>query len=134
RPNGSTCRQCRKATGALFALSSQALRLRLRQASSRDPAALASSLPRDSSGSKAWRVHHQHRDHAAKKNEQHNCQPDNNSVANRVAFLSLTPERRRVGKIGSFCVWDHWPSHVDDGFWHSSCNLTDNLAFGRVIL
>ena len=45
-------------------------------------------------------MHHQHRDHAPKKHEQHNCQADKNPIANRVILLRLVPERRRIGKIG----------------------------------
>jgi hypothetical protein len=54
-------------------------------------------LPRNSS--KAWRLHHQHRDHAYEKDEQHNCQTNKNSITNRVNLLCLTPEWRRMAKI-----------------------------------
>src|SRR4029450_12732875 len=55
--------------------------------------------PREIS-SKAWRVHHQHRDHASEKYKQNNRQSDKNSIANWVPLLFLAPERRNVGKIG----------------------------------
>ncbi len=45
-------------------------------------------------------MHHQHRDHAAEKDEQRNCQTDKNSIANRVGLLSLMPEPRRIAKLG----------------------------------
>lgn len=34
--------------------------------------------------SKAWRMHHQHRDHAYEKDEQYNCQTNKNSITNRI--------------------------------------------------
>ena len=54
-------------------------------------------LPRNSS--KAWRTHHEYRDHAYEKDEQHNCQTNKNSITNRVNPLCLTPEWRRMAKI-----------------------------------
>src|SRR6266542_737325 len=50
--------------------------------------------------SKAWRVHHQHRDHASEKYKQNNRQADKNSIANWVALLFSASQRRNVGKIG----------------------------------
>src|SRR5436190_752924 len=66
--------------------------------------------------SKAWRVHPQHRNHAAKKDKQRNANSDEDSRAHRVVLLLLATKRG--------C----------DQFWHAARYLSQNLRLGRANL
>src|SRR5439155_3759498 len=132
-PNGSTCRRYRKEAGAsLLRTADGGLRIAFLWKRSASAVLKWYNFPhcafqnrrfdlgkipvvRDRRYSLQSRlVHHQHRDHAPEKHEQHNCHANKYSIANRVILLRLAPERRRISKICACCTWFGRPVPGED--------------------